>query len=96
MSDEHHNNAPHESVQITLRMKNEEDLTASIGWNFSPEMDEDTLIQLRRIGEGLMFLLSQQIEDVIQIGVNLEESIEDEDLEHEGTIIPFPTTPTKH
>jgi len=95
MSEEHNNNAPHESVQITLRMQHEEDLVASIGWNFSPEMDEATLIQLRRIGEGLMFILSRQIEEIIQIGANLEEIEEDEPFEHEGTVIPFPTQ-TKH
>jgi hypothetical protein len=95
MSDKDNNNAPHESVQITLRMKQDTDLMASIGWNFSPEMDENTIIQLRRIGEGLMYILSQQIEDVIQIGANLEEIEEDEPFEHEGTVIPFPTQ-TKH
>lgn len=95
MSEKDNNNAPHESVQITLRMKHDTDLMASIGWNFSKEMDETTIIQLRRIGEGLMFILSQQIEDVIQIGANLEEIEEDEPFEHEGTVIPFPTQ-TKH
>lgn len=93
MSDEDNKSAPHESVQITLRMKQDTDLVASIGWSFSPEMDEDALIQLRRIGEGLMFLLSHQIEDLIQIGANLEE--DEEPFEHEGAVIPFPTQ-TKH
>ena len=96
MSEDNTDNAPPNAVQITLRMLEDTDLRASIGWNFSPDLDERAMDNLRYIGEGIMFLLSTQIEDLAKIGYNLESAQEaEEPMEHEGSVIPFPTQ-TKH
>jgi hypothetical protein len=96
MSEDNTENAPYNSVQITLKMLEDTDLRASIGWNFSPDIDERAMDNLRYIGQGIMFLVTNQIEELAKIGANLEAAEEaEEPIEHEGIVIPFPTH-TRH
>lgn len=88
--------SPKDSVRITMRMEENTDLRVSLGWNFSDDLEEIAEENLRYIAEGVMYLLANQIDDLIQIGLNLEENQKEEPFEHDGVVIPFPTAQTKH
>lgn len=85
-----------DTVSITLNMIKDVDLRATLAWHFSGKLNEEIEDDLRQVAEGIMFLIGNQMDDLIQIGANVEEGRRREPFRNEGNIIPFPTTPTKH
>tara|TARA_B100000035_G_scaffold10397_1_gene8845 strand:+ start:1553 stop:1840 length:288 start_codon:yes stop_codon:yes gene_type:complete len=85
-----------DTVSITLNMIQDVDLRATLAWHFSGKMGEKMEDDMRQVAEGIMFLIANQMDDLIQIGANVEEGRRREPFNEKGNIIPFPTTPTKH
>ena len=86
---------PKDTVRLDMTMLDSTDLRVSIGWNVSDDVEENAEDNLRALAEGIMYLMANQIDDLIQIGINVEQSREEE-TDFEGNVIPFPPTPTRH
>ena len=86
---------PKDTVRLDISMIDSTDLRVVMGWNFSEELEENAEDNLRALAEGIMYLMENQFDDLIQIGVNVEQARE-EQTDFSGNILPFPTTPTKH
>ena len=72
--------------------KNKDNSKNTPSWKMGEKMEDD----MRQVAEGIMFLIANQMDDLIQIGANVEEGRRREPFNEKGNIIPFPTTPTKH
>ena len=81
---------------IALNLIEKKDLQATLLWHVYGELEEVIEEDLRQVAEGVMCLIANQMDDLIQIGSNVEEGRRREPFKNAGNVIPFPTTQTKH
>ena len=90
------------SVRFEIKAIDIETVSLSVAWNL--DTDDDTKEVLQCATDGILYLIRNQFEDLVDLGrygtvsSSFALSLEDdgEELVHEGKVIPFPEKPTQH